>query len=227
MQRVEESHLPGPVVATDAMGDSRPGGLTPYRVFDVVLSLAAIVFLAPLFVLVAVVVRLQDGGPAIFAHRRVGLGGRLFRCHKFRSMCVDSDARLAAHLAADPVARLEWARDHKLRKDPRITALGSFLRRSSLDELPQFLDVLRGEMSLVGPRPIVEEEAARYGRYFAHYCANKPGITGLWQVSGRNNVSYRRRVAMDVIYARRRSVQLYLRILVATLPAVILRRGAL
>jgi lipopolysaccharide/colanic/teichoic acid biosynthesis glycosyltransferase len=227
MHRAEETHPRIPAVATDAFTQTQAGGLTPYRVFDIVLSLVAIVFLAPLFIAIAVMVRAQDGGPAIFAHRRVGLGGRMFRCHKFRSMCVDSDARLAAHLAANPAARLQWAEDHKLRNDPRITALGSFLRRSSLDELPQFLDVLRGDMSLVGPRPIVEAEAARYGRYFAHYCANKPGITGLWQVSGRNNVSYRRRVAMDVVYARRRTMQLYLRILVATLPAVVLRRGAL
>ena len=141
-------------------------------------------------------------------------------------MRTDADERLHHLLASDPQARIEWARDHKLRQDPRITPLGVFLRRSSLDELPQFLNVLRGEMSLVGPRPIVEAEIPRYGRYFVHYCANKPGITGLWQISGRNDVGYRRRVAMDVIYARRRSIGLYLWILLATAPAVLLRRGA-
>jgi exopolysaccharide production protein ExoY len=197
-----------------------------YRVLDVVLSLAALLFLAPIFLFVAVVVRLQDGGSALFAHERIGQGARTFKCLKFRSMRPDSDARLHQLLASDPQARIEWARDHKLRSDPRITPLGGFLRRSSLDELPQFLNVLRGEMSLVGPRPIVEAEVARYGRYFACYCANKPGITGLWQISGRNDVGYRRRVAMDVIYARRRTVCLYLWILMATAPAVLLRRGA-
>ena len=164
--------------------------------------------------------------PALFSHGRLGEGGRRFKCLKFRSMRTDADERLHQLLASDPQARIEWARDHKLRQDPRITPLGVFLRRSSLDELPQFLNVLRGEMSLVGPRPIVEAEIPRYGHYFGHYCANKPGITGLWQISGRNDVGYRRRVAMDVIYARRRSLGLYLWILLATAPAVLLRRGA-
>ena len=197
-----------------------------YRVLDVGLSLLALLFLAPIFLFIAAVVRLQDGGPALFAHSRIGEGGRRFNCLKFRSMCLDSDARLHQLLVSDPQARIEWARDHKLRRDPRITPLGGFLRRSSLDELPQFLNVLRGEMSLVGPRPIVEAEIERYGHYFACYCAIKPGITGLWQISGRNDVGYRRRVAMDVVYARRRSVGLYLVILLATAPAVLLRRGA-
>ena len=201
-------------------------GVSLYRVLDVSLSLLALLFLAPIFLFIAVVVRLQDGGPALFAHARIGQDGRRFNCLKFRSMRPDSDARLHQLLAGDPQARIEWARDHKLRNDPRITPLGGFLRRSSLDELPQFLNVLRGEMSLVGPRPIVEAEVARYGHYFASYCANKPGITGLWQISGRNDVGYRRRVAMDVIYARRRNIRLYLWILLATAPAVLLRRGA-
>ena len=207
--------------------DSRP---TPdsaaRRALDIMIAAAVIVLLAPLLVLVAVMVWAQDGGPALFAHERIGQDGKRFKCLKFRSMRTDADERLHHLLASDPQARIEWARDHKLRQDPRITPLGVFLRRSSLDELPQFLNVLRGEMSLVGPRPIVEAEIPRYGRYFVHYCANKPGITGLWQISGRNDVGYRRRVAMDVIYARRRSIGLYLWILLATAPAELLRRGA-
>ena len=226
MYRTEQK----PPAGQDATPEVPAGALAPtvdlYRVLDVVLSLAALLFLAPLFLLIAAGVRLQDGGSAMFVHSRIGLGGQRFKCLKFRSMHPDSDARLHQLLASDPQARIEWARDHKLRRDPRITPLGGFLRRSSLDELPQFLNVLRGEMSLVGPRPIVEAEIERYGRYFACYCANKPGITGLWQISGRNDVSYRRRVAMDVIYARRRTVALYIRILLATAPAVLLRRGA-
>ena len=226
MNPTEQTSRVGRGVAPNGSTGAVAPLLDLYRVLDVTLSLAALLFLAPIFLFIAVVVRAQDGGPSLFAHPRIGQGGRLFKCLKFRSMRPDSDARLHQLLASDPQARIEWARDHKLRRDPRITPFGGFLRRSSLDELPQFLNVLRGEMSLVGPRPIVEAEIDRYGHYFGCYCANKPGITGLWQVSGRNDVGYRRRVAMDVIYARRRSVGLYLWILLATLPAVVLRRGA-
>jgi lipopolysaccharide/colanic/teichoic acid biosynthesis glycosyltransferase len=195
-------------------------------VFNTVLAVALLLFVAPLMIVLAVLVTAQDGGPPIFAHRRLGLGGRPFHCLKFRTMVRDADERLAALLAADPDAQAEWARDHKLRDDPRVTAFGRFLRRSSLDELPQLFNVLRGEMSLVGPRPIVEAEAVRYGRHFARYCAVRPGMTGLWQVSGRNDVSYRRRVVMDVAYARSKSVWTDTVILVATVPAVLTRRGS-
>jgi exopolysaccharide production protein ExoY len=168
----------------------------------------------------------QDGGPVVFAHRRIGRDGRHFRCLKFRSMAVDAEERLAELLARDPQARDEWERDHKLRNDPRVTKLGAFLRKSSLDELPQLVNVLKGEMSLVGPRPIVDAEAPKYGRRFRHYCAVKPGITGLWQVSGRNDTSYRARVAMDCVYAARRNALLDARIMLATIPAVLLSRGS-
>lgn len=139
---------------------------------------------------------------------------------------MDSQERLARHLAQDPAARREWEKDHKLRDDPRITALGRFLRKSSIDEIPQLLNVLAGEMSIVGPRPIVLDEIYRYGSRFASYCKVRPGITGLWQVSGRNNVNYRRRVAMDVAYVRNRSVLLDLKIIAATIPAVLQSRGS-
>lgn len=190
------------------------------------IALVALIFLAPLMITVAFLVYAQDGGPAIFAHKRLGKGGRHFRCLKFRSMAMDAEERLAELLARDPVARAEWEKDHKLRDDPRVTKLGAFLRKSSLDELPQLLNVLRGEMSLVGPRPIVDAEVPKYGRRFRHYCAVKPGITGLWQVSGRNDTSYRSRVAMDCIYAERRSALLDAKIMVATVPAVLLSRGS-
>lgn len=200
--------------------------LTPGRVLDIVLASVALVFLAPLMVAVGLAVWLQDGGPCFYAQTRIGLGGVGFKCFKFRSMLVDADQRLKTLLAEDPVARAEWDRDHKLRNDPRITALGSFLRRSSVDEIPQLFNVLRGEMSLVGPRPIVAAEAARYQHYIRDYCSVTPGITGLWQVSGRNDVSYRRRVALDVTYARSKSLLLDLKILMATVPAVLLRKGS-
>jgi exopolysaccharide production protein ExoY len=196
------------------------------RVIDVILSAAAIVFMAPAFLVIAVMIWLDDHGPVLFHHERIGLGGRTFKCLKFRSMSVDAEARLESLLATNPMARAEWEREHKLRDDPRITSIGAFLRKSSLDELPQFLNILRGDMSLVGPRPIVDAEVARYGKHFRHYCAVRPGLTGLWQVSGRNDVSYRDRVVMDVAYVRSKCVTLDLEILFKTVPAVLLRRGS-
>jgi exopolysaccharide production protein ExoY len=193
---------------------------------NAVLALGLLIALAPLMIVVAFLVWVQDRGPIFFAHRRIGRGGRVFPCMKFRSMAVDAEARLQHLLATDENARIEWAADHKLRNDPRITGLGLFLRKSSLDELPQLFNVLRGEMSLVGPRPVVYAEAERYGRWFSHYCAVRPGITGLWQVSGRNEVSYRKRVAMDVLYSRNKSAMLDFKILVNTVPAVLLRKGS-
>lgn len=193
---------------------------------NIVVALAALIFLLPVMVLVALAVYAQDGGPVLFAHRRIGLNGRHFYCLKFRSMAIDAEARLAALLASDPEALAEWQRDHKLRRDPRVTRLGAFLRKTSLDELPQFLNVLRGDMSIVGPRPIVEAEVAKYGRRFHAYCAVKPGITGLWQVRGRSDTSYRTRIALDCVYARRRSVVLDAYIIICTLPAVLRGRGS-
>ena len=192
----------------------------------IVVAILALIFFAPLMGLVALAVYVQDGGPILFAHRRIGLNGRTFYCLKFRSMAVDAQERLATLLANDPEAREEWERDHKLRNDPRITPLGAFLRRTSLDELPQLLNVLCGDMSLVGPRPIVEAEVSKYGHRFSEYCAVKPGITGLWQVSGRNDTTYRTRVALDCVYARRRNFRLDAYILACTLPAVLARRGS-
>jgi len=196
------------------------------RLFDILIAILTIAFAAPLLVMVALAIKLSDGGPVLFGHRRIGRGGHDFDCLKFRSMVIDADQRLARVLANDPEARAEWARDHKLRNDPRITPLGAFLRRSSLDELPQLFNVLRGEMSIVGPRPIVAGEAPRYGRRLRSYCSVRPGMTGLWQVSGRNDVSYRRRVAMDTLYAGRKNLAWDIRILLLTVPAVLLTRGS-
>jgi lipopolysaccharide/colanic/teichoic acid biosynthesis glycosyltransferase len=208
------------------LAGQRAAKISTGRVLDVTLAVVALIFLAPLMIMVGALVWLQDGGPCLYAQTRIGRGGVGFKCLKFRSMLTDADQRLHILLARDPVARTEWDRDHKLRNDPRITVLGSFLRRSSLDEIPQLINVLRGEMSLVGPRPIVAAETSRYGRYMRDYCSVTPGITGLWQVSGRNDVSYRRRVALDVTYARSKSLILDLKILLATIPAVLLRKGS-
>lgn len=201
-------------------------GVDWFRPVDILGALLALVLVAPLMLLVALAVRLDSAGPVLFAHRRIGRGGQGFACYKFRTMVVNADERLQALLARDPGASAEWAATHKLRQDPRITGVGRFLRRTSLDELPQLFNVLAGSMSLVGPRPIVAGEVVRYGRRFAHYCRVRPGITGLWQVNGRSNTSYRRRVAMDVIYVYRRSLRLNWLIIVKTLPAVLLRRGS-
>jgi Undecaprenyl-phosphate galactose phosphotransferase WbaP len=196
------------------------------RAVDLVLSVGALVFFAPLFALVAMLVKLEDGGPVMFAQERISRGGKSFRCLKFRTMAVDAEAQLRDLLARDPAARREWELDHKLRNDPRITRVGRFLRASSLDELPQLWNIIVGDMSVVGPRPIVKAEAARYGRHFKRYCAVRPGLTGLWQVSGRNDVSYRERVVMDVAYVRGRCLWLDLKIIARTVPAVLLRRGS-
>jgi lipopolysaccharide/colanic/teichoic acid biosynthesis glycosyltransferase len=193
---------------------------------NLVLAALALLFFLPLMTLVALAIWCQDRGPIFFAHRRIGRDGRKFSCLKFRSMAIDAEERLCEVLAADPAARAEWECDHKLRNDPRVTRLGVFLRKSSLDELPQLLNVIRGEMDLVGPRPIVDGEVCKYGSRFKHYCAVNPGITGLWQVSGRSDSSYRSRVAMDCVYAKSKSLPLDLWILVVTVPAVLLRKGS-
>lgn len=196
------------------------------RVLDVTLAVTALVILAPLMAIIAGVIYVLDPGPIIFAHQRIGRGGRSFPCLKFRTMVVDADARLRHLLETSAEARAEWDRDHKLRDDPRVIGIGKFLRKTSLDELPQLWNVVRGDMSLVGPRPIVVGEISRYGRYFEHYCAVRPGITGLWQVGGRNDVSYRRRVAYDVTYSRARSCAMNVKIIAYTVPSVLLQRGS-
>ena len=196
------------------------------RAFDIVIAVISIVFTAPLMLAAALAVRLVDAGPILFRHERIGLGGRTFSCLKFRTMVVDADERLARLLETDPLARREWECDHKLRTDPRTTPIGDFLRRSSVDELAQLFNVLRGEMSIVGPRPIVAAEVCRFGSRFVWYCKVRPGITGLWQVSGRNDLTYRRRVAMDTVYAKNKCLTWDLQILLMTLPAVIFARGS-
>lgn len=218
------------VPRAELAGDDRmiksTAGVSVVRCLDIVLAIPLLLFLSPMMLATALVIWLQDGGKPMFGHVRVGLNGRLFRCWKFRSMVVDADEKLAELLANDPEARLEWETDHKLRNDPRVTALGTFLRKSSLDELPQLINVIMGEMSLVGPRPIVAEEIDKYGRQFRWYRQVRPGITGLWQVSGRNDLDYRQRVALDVLFVKRFSLWLYISILLRTAPAVLSREGA-
>jgi len=196
------------------------------RLMDIVGSLMLILILAPALLLIAVLIIATDPGPPVFAHRRVGRNGRSFRCFKFRTMCIDAEARLDLVLAADPLLQLEWERNRKLSCDPRITPIGQLLRMTSMDELPQLFNVLGGTMSLVGPRPIVADELRQYGHYASHYLQVRPGLTGLWQVTGRGATSYHRRVATDVHYVRTRSLALDCRILLLTIPAVLMGRGA-
>jgi lipopolysaccharide/colanic/teichoic acid biosynthesis glycosyltransferase len=194
------------------------------RSFDVVGALVALIALSPVILALALVVAL-DGGRPLFFQRRVGRDGVLFPCCKIRSMRRDADVVLKRILAEDPEARAEWERDHKLANDPRVTRFGAFLRATSLDELPQLGNVLLGQMSLVGPRPVIEDEMARYGAYAAEYKKVRPGLTGLWQVSGRNALSYEARVALDVRYVRTQSLWLDLSILARTACAVLGRTG--
>lgn len=194
------------------------------RMLDVVVAAVLIVLLLPLFTLVALLVAAGDGRSPLFAQQRLGQHGRFFACWKFRTMVPGAHRRLP-NLLGGPFPP-DWLERHKLTHDPRITPIGRLLRRTSIDELPQLANVLLGHMSLVGARPIVASEVARYGRHFADYCRQRPGISGLWQVSGRSTTSYHRRLACDRLFSRRRSLALYARILLATIPAVLLARGA-
>ncbi|MFQ6546806.1 sugar transferase [Aestuariibius sp. 2305UL40-4] len=194
------------------------------RLLDILLAVILLpVFLLPIAIACWIVSR--DGGPALFGHVRVGQSGRKFRCWKIRSMVVDADRRLEEHLRENPEAAEEWARDFKLLNDPRITPLGNFLRKSSLDELPQIWNVITGEMSFVGPRPIVEAELEKYGNQRDAYLAAVPGVTGLWQVSGRNDISYETRVALDMEYLQNRSFLNDLKIMASTASAMIRQSG--
>jgi exopolysaccharide production protein ExoY len=188
-------------------------------------ALAILAALSPLMAVFAWIIR-RDGGPATFEHYRVGCGGRLFRCIKFRTMRPDAERVLREVLERDPALGAEWLRDQKLANDPRVTGFGKWLRRSSLDELPQLLNVLRGEMALVGPRPITVAELRRYGAARWHYLSVLPGMTGLWQVSGRNRTGYERRVELDQLYVKNRSAWLDCRILAKTVVVVLTRDGA-
>lgn len=201
-----------------------PARLTK-RLFDLLASAMLLLLLAPVLAVLAVCIR-TDGGPAIYAHPRVGRNGRLFPCFKFRSMVVDAEKRLEQLLASDPELRAQWERDHKLKDDPRVSAVGHFLRKTSLDELPQLFNVLRGEMSLVGPRPIVTAELEKYGEDAEYFLMVRPGITGLWQVSGRNDVDYDTRVYLDTWYVKNWSLWYDIAILFKTVRVVFHREGA-
>lgn len=198
-----------------------PVGGRGKRIVDVIIATTALVLVSPLMIAMAILVRFNMGSPVIYAHPRVGVNGRIFRCYKFRTMVTNSDEILARHLAENPASAHEWRTARKLSKDPRVTWLGQMLRRSSIDELPQLFNVLRGDMSCVGPRPIVTDELKPYGENAEEYLAARPGVTGIWQVCGRNSLAYSSRVKLDAMYVRRWSMLVDLVILVKTVPALL------
>jgi undecaprenyl-phosphate galactose phosphotransferase len=220
----EASAVDGLGTGTEALRLAASAGAFPdklsKRVLDVVGVIALGLIFAPLMLVIALLLS-RHGGSVFYRHRRIGQGGAAFECLKFRTMVPDADRVLREVLERDPALKAEWVRDRKLKEDPRVTAVGRLLRRTSLDELPQLWNVLRGEMSLVGPRPVVREELLRYGRSVGIYLAARPGITGLWQVTGRNDTDYHRRVQLDTYYVRNQSLLLDLYILLRT-PRVVL-----
>lgn len=196
------------------------------RTSDLLLTIAGGIVISPLLLAIAIAVKLTSRGPIFFGHTRIGKCGQTFKAWKFRTMVQNAPTILAQYLAENPSLRAEWEQDHKLKNDPRVTPLGRFLRKTSLDEFPQLWNVIRGEMSLVGPRPIVDEEIEKYGLIFDKYMQVRPGITGMWQVSGRNNTSYAERISFDDYYVRNWSPWLDLHLLTRTVYSLVERKGA-
>ncbi|BCR04676.1 undecaprenyl-phosphate galactose phosphotransferase WbaP [Desulfuromonas versatilis] len=194
--------------------------------FEILTILVTVPFWGGMLLALSVATKVTSPGPVFFRQKRIGAGGGDFWCYKFRTMVIDADERLSRYLAENPAAQREWLAERKLKDDPRITPIGRILRKTSLDELPQMLNVLMGEMSLVGPRPIVVDEIEKYGDYFSYYKAVCPGISGLWQVSGRNDIDYQQRVMLDTFYVRNWSLWLDFMILLKTIPAVLKKDGA-
>jgi exopolysaccharide production protein ExoY len=197
-----------------------PLGGWPKRTMDVVIALIALLLAAPVMLVVAALIRVIGGGPALFSQSRVGFDGKPFACYKFRTMCINADQVLREYLARNPESAMEWESNRKLKRDPRVTFFGLMLRKSSLDELPQLFNILRGDMSCVGPRPIVADELQRYGACAGEYLRTRPGLTGLWQVTGRSGSDYSTRVALDSQYVRNWSLWADLVILLRTVFAV-------
>ena len=199
--------------------------LLTYRLFkrscDLVLAFSLIVFLIPIFILVALVIKASSRGPILFSQRRIGKNKKSFSCYKFRTMHAEADFMLKELLSSNINIQNEFARDQKLLNDPRITSVGRYLRFTSLDEIPQIFNILKGEMSFIGPRPIIKDEIKRYGESFEKAFSVLPGMSGLWQVSGRNKLSYKRRVQLDVIYANNLSFKLDLNILFRTIGVIL------
>ena len=212
-------------VASQPLPTESGTALLLQRGMDILIATIALMVIWPIMLVTALLVCLSGPGPIVYSHRRLGRGGKVFNCLKFRTMRRDADRVLEELLASSPALLAEWTEERKLRQDPRITTIGGFLRRYSIDELPQLFNVLRGDMSIVGPRPLATDESHYYADSYALYCLTNPGITGLWQVSGRNDVSYTRRVALDCEYVRTRSVRKDIWIILRTVPVVLRGTG--
>ncbi len=222
------SQEPSSLLAVDIIRNQSRYGRSLKRIGDIIFSLLVLTLGSPIFFLIGILVKLSSPGSVFYIQKRVGRNYKEFGCIKFRTMYKDADDLLPNLLNKYPLMRKEFENDFKLRQDPRITKLGRFLRRSSLDELPQFLNVLKGEMSVVGPRPIVNNEIDKYSLFMEEVISVRPGLTGLWQVSGRNNLSYKKRVELDLVYARNRNFILDLEIIILTLGVLLfpMDRGA-
>jgi exopolysaccharide production protein ExoY len=205
-------------------GAGLPVGGSWKRGLDLSIAIGSLIIMTPMMITIALLILVTMGRPVFFVQQRVGFNRRAFGCYKFRTMVTNSQERLARLLAEDPEAARHWRETQKLKNDPRITWLGHFLRKSSLDELPQLFNILRGEMSCVGPRPVLDSELQRYGSFADAYASAKPGLTGIWQVSGRSNTTYAHRVKCDLFYVRRWSMLLDLAIMLRTVPAVMRTR---
>ena len=219
----------GPEGRVIDLASSEPVGAPSHpakRGFDIVLALAACLLLLPLIVMVVALLFATQGRPIFIRHRRIGRDGASFYCLKFRTMVKNAGEVLEAHLERNSQARVEWEATRKLKQDPRVTSFGRVLRKSSVDELPQLLNILIGEMSVVGPRPIVQDEVKYYGPHIEDYLKVRPGLTGLWQVSGRSDVSFKQRVALDSEYARSRTFTGDMWIILKTIPAVLRSQGS-
>ena len=196
------------------------------RVLDISLILLAAPYMIIAFLIIAISIKMDSPGPVFYRQARIGRSGRKFHVFKFRTMVQNADQVLQDHLDKSPQLKAQWATTHKLKQDPRVTRLGALLRKSSLDELPQLWNILKGDMSLVGPRPIVDAEVVKYGKCFNLYVQVRPGLTGLWQVSGRNDTTYKQRVELDEYYVRNRGLKLYFQILWKTVFVVLKKDGA-
>jgi exopolysaccharide production protein ExoY len=205
---------------------SAPVGGPVKRYFDIGIAVVALILLAPLLMCIICLLSMASRGPVFYRHRRIGFAGSEFGCLKFRTMRAYSEEEFKAYLQQNCEARKEWGETRKLKRDPRVTPVGAFLRKTSLDELPQLINIIKGEMSLVGPRPVTRQELEQYGSHIGYYLRARPGLTGVWQISGRSNTSFQERVVLDTQYVRDWSFGVDLKILVLTVPCVIAARGS-
>jgi len=224
--RTEINFSSSPVIVSDIRTRNKVPNSPLTRVLDIAVILLAAPFILLFFISMSILIMLDSKGGPIYGQTRIGRGGRHFKAYKFRTMVLNADQILQRYLDESPELKAEWLATHKLKRDPRVTRVGAILRKLSLDELPQFWNILIGEMSLIGPRPIVDGEIEKYGKCFELYIQARPGLTGLWQVSGRSDTSYQRRVELDEYYLLNRSIGLDLMILLKTVYVVVGRKGA-